>query len=210
MTDRTRQLVNALRIIHNKALNTYFTDLRKNKKDSKGPATEQFKTALRITTNDSLLEISNKQMSFQALRNSGQIPVASVPEWWSQRAGANIPQLAVIFRPPGKTSSYTMHIPHYRKSVRNPKIPSYNKGNWRGEWILADGTKFVVNAISESEANKMWRAVKGYIEPAYLKNVQDLSKPTNAKFNKIRVEPLYADFYGLGLKGKGADWRAYL
>jgi hypothetical protein len=56
----------------------------------------------------------------------------------------------------------------------------------------------------------MWRAVKGYIEPAYLKNIQDMSKPTNAKFNKIRVEPLYADFYGLGLKGAGADWRAYL
>jgi hypothetical protein len=118
--------------------------------------------------------------------------------------------LAVIFRPPGGKSTYTMHIPHYRKSVRNPKIPSYNKGNWRGEWILTDGTKFVVNAISESEANKMWRAVKGYIEPAYLKNIQDMSKPTNAKFNKIRVEPLYADFYGLGLKGAGADWRAYL
>lgn len=210
MTDRTRQLVNALRIVHNKSLNTYFTELRKRKKDSKAPSLEQFKMALRITSNDSLLEISNKQMSFESIRSAGQIPVASVPEWWSQRAGANIPQLAVIFRPPGGTSSYTMHIPHYRKSVRSPKIPAYNKGNWRGEWILTDGTKFVVNAASESEANRMWRSVRQYIDPSYLKNVQDLSKPTNAKFKKIKVEPLYADFYSLGLKGGGADWRAYL
>jgi hypothetical protein len=210
MTDRTRQLVNALRIIHNKSLNTYIVELRKRKDKAKLPLIEQFGAALRITSNDSLIEIQNKQLSFQSLRGSTQIPVASVPEWWSQRAGANIPQLAVIFRPPGKTSTYTMHIPHYRKSQRSPKIPSYTKGDWRGEWVLSDGSKFVCNAISESEANRMWRSVKQYIEPSFLKNVQDMSKPCNAKFNKVKVEPLYADFYGLGLKGMGADWRAYL
>ena len=138
-----------------------------------------------------------------------QYPV-SIPEWWPQKAGAHIPQLAVIFRPEGEKSSYTMHIPHYRSENRKPKIPSYKKGNWRGEWVLSDGTKFVINAFDEREANRVWKEVKKLIQSQFLTDVQDNSKPSNGNFKQIVVKPLYADFYAHGYKKLEPEWRAYL
>ncbi|MGL5064034.1 MAG: hypothetical protein ACRC62_28945 [Microcoleus sp.] len=145
-----------------------------------------------------------------AIAAQSDVPVASVPEWYAKRPGSSIPQLAVIFRPVNGTSSYTMHIPHYKGVIKNPKIPAYKKGNWRGEWILFDGTKFVVNALNQSEAKKVWAAVKLLIQPEYLKDVQEMSKPSNTQFNEVLVKPVYADFYSDGFKNSEPAWRAYL
>ncbi|NJM57988.1 MAG: hypothetical protein HC857_11895 [Synechococcales cyanobacterium RU_4_20] len=77
----------------------------------------------------------------------------ATPMSWALKPGASRPQLAIIYRPEGRYSNHTLHIPHYGGD-RTPNLPSYQKGSILGYWVLADGSKLQVYASTEREARK--------------------------------------------------------
>lgn len=137
--------------------------------------------------------------------------LATVPESWDRRAGADIPQLIVVFRPPGKKSSYQLSIPHYDGS-KQPQIPDYRKGSWRGELILKDNSRLVVNAFSEQEAFRVIRALQKYINKKMIGDRKPTARPIRGEgFKEDKVVPVFADYYPEGEKyGKKAMWRKRL
>lgn len=196
-----------IRIGHNCAVKKHFKDILSD--ESRGRGREAIKTALLIRNEDSGLEVLNKQVYFQKLIDGG-IPIATMPERWEGRVGANIPQLAIVWRPSGKKTSYQICIPHYNGD-RNPKIPSYHKGSYRGTLTLTDNSKLVVNAKSEREAFRVIQVLHRYIQPKFLVGREpEIIKVKGPGFKEARVVPIVADFYPHGqIKEGNPLWRKY-
>lgn len=185
-----------IKIGHNRAVKKHFKDVLAD--DGRSTGRQSIKTALLIRDEDSALEVLNKQVYFNRL--AGEIPLATIPEWWPKRVGADIPQLVVVFRPPGKKSSYQISIPHYNGD-RNPKIPSYKKGSYRGELVLSDNSKLVVNAHNAAEAERVIRVLRRYIVPKYASGkIPIIQKVKGVSFKEDRVAPVLADYHPYGQK----------
>lgn len=136
--------------------------------------------------------------------------IATVPDHWPRRVGADRPQLVIAYRPSGKKSTYTIVVPHYRGG-RSPQIPSYHKGNYRGNLTLTDGSMLTVNAASEIEAARVIRVLRRYIEPKYQHGCEPTFTKVKGKgFKETRVLPVKADFYQHGQTEENRpDWRKY-
>ncbi len=143
--------------------------------------------------------------------------IASVPEWWQARRGADIPQLAIIFAEQfdsGKLgdSRWTLSIPHYNKPKgARPNIPTYKKGNWFGTLRLTDGSKLGVNAGSSSECKRVLNRLKIHIPVEFRTKKGKAIKPRivedpNAAFKECKVTPVRADFYSKGQTNLQPDW----
>lgn len=192
---------------HNRALNTFFLDVKNDTVLYNNRS--HIKLGLRIRNEDSAIEVSNKQLYFQTLREQHQKQaIASVPEWWATRVGADRPQLVVVFRAQGKTSWYQMTIPHYQGD-RHPKFPAYRKGSYRGEITLTDNSKLVCNANSEGEADRILRIMMRHVNPKYLKNREPKYVKQRRALSEVKVIPLFADFYSHGQTNAQPDWRSY-
>jgi hypothetical protein len=149
------------------------------------------------------------------------VAVASVPEWWAVRPGADRPQLAVIFAnvlSTGKLgrSYWTLHIPHYNKPKGfKPSIPTYMKGDWQGTLVLTDNSKMVVNCESKQECMKVLNKLK-ILVPFELRSKNGKAiKPKileypNKTFKGVRVVPIRADFYSKGKENAAPDWSVRL
>lgn len=196
-----------IRIGHNRAVKKHFRDVTSD--DSRSNGRQALKTSLLIRNEDSGLEVINKQIYFQRLVG-GDIPIATMPEWWPKRVGSDIPQLTVVWRPPGKKTSYQICIPHYNGD-RNPKIPSYRKGSYRGTLTLSDNSKLVVNAASENEADRVIRVLRRYINPKFASGRNPhIGKVKGSGFKEARVVPIVADFYPYGqAEDNRPSWRKY-
>jgi hypothetical protein len=138
----------------------------------------------------------------------GRINTAStVPMYWPVKIDRSLrEQLAIAFRPEkrrrfkfGKYDrNLQLHIPHYNGD-QAPKIPSYVVGQHSAKIILTDQSSILVHADSESEAERVARALLGYVRPDYIpKNVViHLSKRTGKALSLEgqKVRPFRADFY---------------
>lgn len=194
-----------IKIGHNRAVKKHFKDVIAD--DGKATGRQSIKTALLIRDEDSALEVLNKQIYFNRIADGG-IPIATMPEWWPRRVGADIPQLAIVFRPRGKKTSYQLVIPHYNGD-RNPKIPAFKKGSYRGELTCTDNSKLVVNAGSEAEAERVIRVLRRYIVPKFVSGKTPIvQRVKGTNFKEARVIPVLADFHPHGQKeGIPAKWR---
>jgi hypothetical protein len=149
------------------------------------------------------------------------VAVASVPEWWAVRPGADRPQLAIIFAnvlSTGKLgrSYWTLHIPHYNKPKGfRPSIPTYMKGDWQGTLVLTDNSKMVVNCESKQECMKVLNKLK-ILVPFELRSKNGKAiKPKileypSKTFKGVRVVPIRADFYSKGKENAAPDWSVRL
>lgn len=195
-----------IRIGHNRDVKRYFSDVRADDSTVNGRAV--LKSALLIRDTDSAIQVLNKQIYFRmGMEGARMSPTATMPEWWPQRVGAARPQLVIVFRPPGQKSSYQVTIPHYT-GVKNPKIPSFRKGSHRGTLDLPDGSKLIINAASESEADRVIRALRRYIDPKYGRNVEPVFGRINNRFKEVTVQPIAADYFPVGQTGD-RQWRIY-
>lgn len=196
-----------IRIGHNRDVTAHFRDIIGDEQRDTGRAA--VKTALLIRDEDSALEVLNKQLYFRlGVAGDSRQAIATVPEWWPLRVGAERPQLVVAFRAPGQKTTYTLTIPHYTGN-RNPAIPAYHKGSWRGELTLGDNSKLVVNARTDAEAARVLGMLQRYVKPSLLKDHTPKFTRVKKGFNEVRVAPIFADFYSRGQTNTQPDWRSY-
>lgn len=196
-----------IRIGHNRSVKKHFKDVLPD--DGITTGREALKTGLLIRDTDSALEVANKQIYFTRI-SKGEIPIASVPEDWPKRVGSDRPQLAIAFRPVGKKTTYTLVIPHYN-GRKQPQIPAYRKGSYRGVLELLDGSKLIVNAATEPEAARVIQVLRRFIVSRHEIGVKArIAKVRGSDFTEARVVPIFADYYPHGMKNEGeVEWRHY-
>ena len=196
-----------IKIGHNRAVKKHFKDVIGD--DSRSNGRQATKTALFIRDEDSALEVLNKQMYFQGITRSDN-PIATIPEWWPGRVGSDIPQLVIAYKVTNKRTTYQITIPHYNGN-RNPIIPNYKKGSYRGELVCKDNSKLVVNAASEGEAFRVINILKRYIQSSMISRVKPTVKRIRGNgFKEVEVIPKCADFYPQGQENGGvSSWRKY-
>lgn len=95
--------------------------------------------------------------------------VVAAPDWWQVRLNGNTPQLALVFRASGTRTYHKLTIPHplNTNKLTSPPIESYTKGNWQGEIVCIDNSKFLVNAVSKVEAERIVDLALTLIDPIF-------------------------------------------
>lgn len=96
--------------------------------------------------------------------------VVAAPDWWQVRLRGDIPQLALIFRVVTTRTYHKLTVPHPISEVKLASAPikSYRKGNWQGELVLIDNSKFLCNCETREEAGRLLAIVATLIDPVFL------------------------------------------
>ena len=116
-----------IRLGHNRRVKQYFRDISSDTATNTGR--EAVKTSLLIRDDDSGIETMNKMLYFSNYLDRDL--VLTQADGYQVKKGQDIPQLVVIYRDANSNSvsgNYPIHIPHYN-GRRNPKLPTYNKGD---------------------------------------------------------------------------------
>lgn len=130
----------------------------------------------------------------------------AVPEVWSLKPGAYIPQLAIALRTTEGKTAGTLHIPHYT-GERKPVIPSFTHGSYITQWVMKDNSKIVVYTDTEKEGQKVARAMGRYVDKLYRLG-QPITQTSNRRVKRKKVKPVTGDYYPTGAGGE-SDWRVY-
>jgi hypothetical protein len=95
--------------------------------------------------------------------------VVASPDWWQVRLRGDVPQIALVFRAMGTKTYYKLTLPHplNLNKLTAPPIPTYKKGNWQGEIVCVDNSKFVVNCESKIEAERVVNLALLFIDPVF-------------------------------------------
>ena len=138
--------------------------------------------------------------------------VATLPDWWQTRIGADRPQAVVYFREwdGKKFGSYThqVSIPHYSKpKTYKPQFPIMKKGDENGIMVLSDNSKIVVNCVSKNEAKKMLDFFKRLVSVTYAKKVfTKFGTYGEGGLKKVETKAVRLDFYSRGQEFAAPDW----
>ena len=131
------------------------------------------------TYKDKVLRAINKQLDHlkrieqTVINEVCEIETSSVvasPDWWQVRIQGDRPQIALIFRLMGTRAYHRITIPHPLNTNKptNPPIPTYKKGNWQGEIVCVDNSKFLVNCESKAEAERVVNIALSLIDPVWV------------------------------------------
>lgn len=96
--------------------------------------------------------------------------VVASPEWWQVRIQGDIPQIVLIFRFLTTRTYHKLVVPHPLSTDKlvNPPIKTYKKGNWQGEIVNIDNTKFLCNCGTKGEAIRLLDIAASLINPIFL------------------------------------------
>jgi hypothetical protein len=96
--------------------------------------------------------------------------VVASPEWWQVRIQGDIPQIVLIFRFLTTRTYHKLVVPHPLNSEKlvNAPIKTYKKGNWQGEIVNIDNTKFLCNCGTKEEASRLLDIAASLIDPLFL------------------------------------------
>ena len=169
---------------------------------------------------DKILKAINKQLDHVKMIEQTLInevcsieadTVAAVPEWWQVRLQANVPQIALIFRVAATRHYHKITIPHPLNTSKlvNPPIQTYKKGNWQGEIVCVDNSKFLVNCETKIEAERVVNIAVSLIHPDWLGNTPRLYFAERkgvevARGNMIATSAMY---FFQGQQNAMPDWR---
>ena len=105
---------------------------------------------------EQLIEQFATLAEIQSQQCKKNLAIATVPEWWAVRVGADRPQLVIMFRSTDANASrYTLTIPHYMDDGKTPKILKYQKGSVKCEIELKDNSKIRIYALNEVEGKRV-------------------------------------------------------
>jgi hypothetical protein len=95
--------------------------------------------------------------------------VVASPDWWQVRLKGDVPQIALVFRAVGTKTYYKLTVPHPLNvnKLTAPPINTYKKGNWQGEIVCVDNSKFIVNCESKIEAERVINIALLFIDPVF-------------------------------------------
>lgn len=166
-----------------------------------------------IDSNDSINIALEKQMFYWF--DLGYIgdriqAIASVPDRWELKKLSNTPQLVIIYRKIKKSRSgnYELVIPHYDGSQK-PQAFHYKKGNRSGILTLKDGSTFVVNAHTDTEAERVINHFKKYINSKYLTNDFKITQRRGKTIDSDEYKPIRADYYPKGKEDNYPKWQHF-
>lgn len=137
--------------------------------------------------------------------------VASIPDWWQVRLGAERPQLVVVFKIAGTTAYHQIAIPH--PAISEPPgaspLPPYRKGPYQGQLVLADNSKFTINAASESEAQRMVDAAIRAIASGRIGSEPrvHIGLRKGVAVKEADMVPIRLDYYPTGQRDMNPAWR---
>lgn len=96
--------------------------------------------------------------------------VAASAEWWGVRLGGDVPQIALIFRVASTRTYHKLMLPHPINvaPLLNAPIVSYKKGNWMGQLVCTDNSKFTCNCGTKGEATRLLSIAASLIDPVFL------------------------------------------
>lgn len=180
------------------------------------PTHEQKTVHVLAGTESSAILQYEKMFDIEALQCNPVEAVAAVPEWWQVRIEAHRPQLVMLFGkllPDGKVERgrYALTIPHYVGGrTDTPPIGRYKKGQIEGILTLSDNSKVIVNAVSETEVDRVLFQAKQAIDPKLIDG--SFIKTGTRKgqiLAAITLVPLYGKYFSQGLKETKPDWTAY-
>ena len=167
-----------------------------------------------IAPNDTAQIILLKELLFWVdlgyLQKNNQASV-SLPESWTAVRNTTIPQLVITYKKLQKSKNRAfpqLTIPHY-KGTKKPQGITYTKGNKTATLRLKDGSRLVVNAISETEAEKVINHYKKYIDPKFLTNIIHVTERKGKRIDVVKHEPIRADYYPKGQDVPYPEWRHY-
>jgi hypothetical protein len=137
--------------------------------------------------------------------------VSAIPDWWQVRLGADVPQLALVFRKAFSKTYYQITIPHPLNTNKLviPPIGSYEKGNWMAEAICVDNSKLIVNCKTKTEAQRVMNLAIELVDPIWL---GDPHRLYFAERKGIAVQPgemkaTSALYFSTGQQDAIPDWR---
>lgn len=148
--------------------------------------------------------------------------IASIPEWWEVRIGANRPQLIIHFAevlPNGKYAppKYQTSLPW--PNLINPNMPlsaspisPYRKGNIQGVLTLKDNSKFIVNCVSEQECLRVINQAKSFIIPEMIdeNNTPKIGNRGGKPVQEKQAKPKILRYFSTGQMDTRPDWEVFL
>jgi hypothetical protein len=140
--------------------------------------------------------------------------VVAVPDWWQMRPGANRPQLSVIFRKGEGRNYHAINIPHPKVDPVPTASPigPYTAGNFQATIVLIDNSKFIVNAVTAAEANRVALEAAQAIRPIMLGSELKISI-TERRGYPVTIDvmqPRYMQFFPEGQQSRMPVWRVPL
>ena len=137
--------------------------------------------------------------------------IVASPDWWQVRLRGDVPQIALVFRAMGTKTYYKLTLPHPLNvnKLTAPPISTYKKGNWQGEIVCVDNSKFIVNCESRIEAERVVNIALLFIDPVftgltprlYFAERKGIAVSTG---NMLATSALY---FSRGQKNTAPDWR---
>ena len=138
--------------------------------------------------------------------------VVASPDWWQVRLRGDVPQIALVFRALGTKSYHRLTIPHpanISKLLIAP-IPTYKKGNWQGEIVCLDNSKFLVNCESKIEAERVVNIALSLIDVSWAGEIPRLyfAERKGHAVTQGGMAATSAMYFSKGQKDMMPDWRA--
>lgn len=126
-----------------------------------------------------------------------QKPVATVPDRFKTRVPDDRPQMVIVYADSKNKSYYQLVVPWARNA--KPPASKWKKGSKMVILELKDNSKIVVNAINESEGNRVINQLKSSIPSDKLTGSKVTVSCRKDKLKEIDVTPIRADWYEKGL-----------
>ena len=156
------------------------------------------------------LEKANNQILADICGIEANTQVAP-PDWWQVRLGSNVPQICVAFRRVGYRDYYSLSIPHPKNTTKpsTSPLPAYKKGPWQGMIICTDNSKFIVNAETLEEANRICSIATTLIDPNFLESPPriHISERKGPAVAVDQMVPRAVFYYSTGQQSMIPDWR---
>jgi hypothetical protein len=142
-----------------------------------------------------------------------------VPEWWQVKAGANRPQLLLIYADKLSDGTWGRQrrefvIPHFNVALRNALksiLPTVRKGSYQGIYTLKDNSKIMMYCINKTEVTRILREFDRLVLPNQrTKNFKTGEISYTSNFQKITLYPYEARYFSRGLEALTPDWKEKL
>ena len=140
--------------------------------------------------------------------------VVAFPSWFQVRLGASVPQVVCVFRKAGSSTYHSICIPH-PASTEKPGgaiLPPYTKGSFMGMVTCKDNSKFIINCVSEGEAERMCNAAIALIDPEFLEEPPRvyIGKRKGQAVGVNLMTPTSIEYYETGQQNSVPNWRVRL
>ena len=161
-----------------------------------------------------LAQIINNNLVRLFEASCDQDGVVAFPAWWQTRLMADVPQTVCIFRKGGSSTYHSIAIPHPATTEKpgGAILPPYTKGNYMGMVTCKDNSKFIINCVSEAEAERMCNVAITKIAPEFLETPPRvyIGKRKGQAVGVNPMNPTSIEYYSKGQQSNIPDWRVRL